>query len=105
MTERGSGRTSRQLAALPDGAWFLVAHQREATYCQGLLMEMGRPRSAIIFVTPDISEHAILGRRPPAWGVDHAYFDAARSRDAALRAHDLIWMAAGRGPVGAADTY
>lgn len=104
MTERGSGRTSRQLAALPDGSWFLVAHQREATYCQGLLMAMGRSRSAIIFVTPDISERSILGRRPPAWGVDHAYFDVAR-RDVALRAHDLIWMAAGRGPVGAADTY
>jgi len=63
-------------------------------------MASGRSRSAISFVTPDLTERAVVGRRPQVWDVDHAYFEVA-NRDRALRAYDLIWMAAGHGPGGA----
>ncbi len=99
MSDRGSGRTSSQLAALPDGAWYLVPNPAHRAHCERLLAAAGRARSALIFVTAGLSERMIWGLRPPIWDVDHAYFDVAR-RYRAQRAYDLMWMAAGRGPGG-----
>lgn len=98
MSDRGSGRTTRQLAALPDGGVYLVAHRPMASHCERLLMLAGRARSAITFVTPDLAEKAVCDRRPSAWDRDHAYFEIAR-RDRAKEAYDLLWMAAGKGPL------
>lgn len=97
MCERGTGRTTRQLAALPDGSWYLVANAREAEYCRRLLSSMGRARNSIKFATPDLAERHVLGLRPPDWDVDHAYFSVA-SRHHALRAVDVMWLAAGTPP-------
>jgi len=99
MHERGSGRTTRQLAALPDGGVYLVHTQAMVRYCQMLLQHIGRARDAIAFVTADLNERAILGRRVTAWDVDHAYFDLA-ARDRRLQAWDALELAAGRGPLG-----
>jgi hypothetical protein len=98
MSERGSGRTSRQLAALPDGGVYLVHTQAMVSYCQRLLNHIGRARDAVTFVTADLTERAIWGRRVSAWDVDHAYFDLV-PRGRGLRACDCLELAAGRGPL------
>lgn len=98
MSERGSGRTSRQLAALPDGAWYLVPHRPAASHCERLLARMGRDRRSIAFITPDISRASICGQRPSAWDVDHSFFQVA-GRSRAEEAYDLLWMASGKAPL------
>lgn len=98
MSQRGSGRTSRQLAALPDGGVYLVHTHAMVRYCQGLLQHLGRARDSITFVTADLTERAIWGRRVVAWAVDHAYFDLV-PRGRGLRAVDYLELAAGRGPI------
>lgn len=98
MTERGSGRTTSQLAALPDGGVYLVHTQKMAHYCQRLLEHIGRSRDAVTFVTADLIEQSVWGRRIIAWDVDHAYFDLV-PRGRGLKACDYLELAAGRGPL------
>lgn len=93
---RGSGRTSAQLRALPDGAIFLVAHRPMADYCRALLRHLGRDPRSITFVTAGLSRAAMFGRRVGCWGVDHAYLDVAGPRG--IEAYDTLWRAAGKGP-------
>ena len=97
MTDRGSGRTSRQLAALPDGAFYLVPHRPAASHCEMLLQEAGRSRRAIRFITATQGEASIWGAHPSAWDVDHSYHEVAGARGRVM--HDLLWMAAGKGPL------
>jgi hypothetical protein len=87
------------LAALPDGAYYLVPHRPLATHCERLLAQAGRARNAIRFVTADLRVETIMGVRPSAWGVDHSYFDIAGSRG--TRAYAALWLAAGKGPASA----
>jgi hypothetical protein len=98
MCERGSGRTTCQLAALPDGSWYLVAHRRQAEYCERLLRHIGRDPNSIKFATPDLAEAHVWGRRPTEWDIDHAYFDTVpwprRSR-----AIEAMWLASGKPPL------
>lgn len=98
MIERGSGRTTRQLAALPDGGVYLVHTRAMASYCQGLLQQIGRERNAVTFVTAGLREQDVWGRRIVAWDVDHAYFDLV-PRGRGLRACDYLELAAGKGPL------
>ncbi len=102
MIDRGSGRSSLQLAALPDGAWFLVPHQAEVRHCQRLLREMKRSPDCIVFITVDTCERAVLGRRPKAWDVDHAYRSVTGSRG--TRAFDAAYLAAGGPPLSEQPT-
>ncbi|WBO23942.1 hypothetical protein [Sphingomonas abietis] len=97
MTDRGSGRTTRQLAALPDGAFYLVPGMGVVRHCQQLLRSAGRQPRAINFVTRDM-QGTIWGARVPAWDVDHAYFEVVGSRSG-ITVYDLLWMAAGQGPL------
>ena len=85
---RGSGRTATQLAALPDGAAFLVATVAQARYCQGLLVLAGRRPDAIIFVNPENCERVMTGRRVASYAVDHAYEELTRRRG--MRARDYL---------------
>lgn len=95
--ERGSGRTTRQLAALPDGGVYLVPrHHPFVGYCKAILRHLGRSPNAITFVTSDLARQSIFGRRIAAWDVDHAYLDLTGHRG--LYAYDLLHHAAGRGP-------
>lgn len=96
MSDRGSGRTSRQLAALPDGSFYLVPNRPHASHCERLLLDMGRPRTSIRFVTAQ-DTCAMLGVRPVEWDVDHAYFEVTGRRG--LEAFDFLGMAAGKGPL------
>ncbi len=86
---RGTGRTSRQLAALPPGALYLVPSQALASYCRGLLHKMGRPLGSIIFVTP-ANFMRLEGAIVPAVDVDHAYWEATRRDPMARKAWDFI---------------
>lgn len=79
MSDRRSGRTARQLAALPDGAVFLVHSSAMASYCRGLMHDAGRTLGSIIFATPT-NFRSIAGARFPAMDVDHAFFDLAGAR-------------------------
>lgn len=74
---RCSGRTFRQLAALPDDSLFLVHSIEEARHCQRLLREMGRNPRSVKFATP-ANFHRFEGARAPHLGVDHAYWSKAR---------------------------
>lgn len=49
--QRGTGRTARQLAGLPDGSVYVVAHESEARHCEALLAESGRTSNALRFIT------------------------------------------------------
>lgn len=91
MTDRGSVRTTRQLAALPSGAFYLVPNARHAQHCRSLLVQAGRRHDDLIFVTPANAEQAIFGRRRTPWDVDHAYSEvvgrAGRDALAMMRAY------------------
>lgn len=91
MSDRGPGRTTRQLAALPDGSVYLVhSYHFARSYCWPLLARAGRcPRTAIKFATPD-NFQSFVGLRFPAGDVDHAYFALARHRARAREAYDFI---------------
>jgi hypothetical protein len=97
MSERGTGRTSRQLAALPDGAWYLVPNHAHVAHCKRLLREAGRHHSALLFVTVDACERSVWGRRPIDWDVDHAFFECVGRRG--WRAFDAVQLAAGMPPL------
>jgi hypothetical protein len=79
MSDRGSGRTARQLAALPDGAVYLVHSQQLADYCKGILRSAGRRISTVTFATPG-NFRSFEGARFTALDVDHAYFELASAR-------------------------
>lgn len=101
MSDRRSGRTTRQLDALPDGSYYLVANiARHGAHCLELLRELGRPRSAIRFVSADTNLNGLTGIRPTVWDVDHAYFEAGGHR--ARATYDFIYMAAGKPPLSQA---
>lgn len=86
---RGSGRTARQLAALPDGSIFVVPNMKMAGYCQGLLRWIGRAPTAIQFVTPQ-NYHRFEGASAPAIDVDHAYWDVTGASVRAREAVDFV---------------
>jgi hypothetical protein len=92
---RGTGRTSAQLAALPDGAFYLVHCQEMVRYCRDLLRKAGRRHDAIRFVTPS-QWRSLEGVRVNRWDVDHFYFDGA-GRDGP-RLYDMISQAAAGAP-------
>ena len=49
---RGSGRTARQLAALPDGSVYVVCHEQEVAHCKHLLRHiLGRPSDCLRLVS------------------------------------------------------
>ncbi|WP_397586669.1 hypothetical protein [Sphingobium fuliginis] len=97
MSQRGTGRTIRQLERLPDGGFFLVPNHCIRRHCQGLLRDSGRDPRSINIVTADLAERDIWGVRVKAWDVDHAYFEVAGRRG--QRAFDCLGMAAGKGPL------
>lgn len=96
MSERGSGRTTRQLAALPDGGVYLVHTQPMVDYCKRLLIHLGRKHDSLTFVTPPNVDRAARGKRIEAWDVDHAFFDLTNR---GFIAYDVLEMASGRGPL------
>lgn len=76
MTERGTGRTWAQLAALPDGSVFVVQHQADRRHAMSVLVQQGRERTAIILVLTS-DTRSDLGRvrglpRSTLYDVDHA---------------------------------
>ena len=87
MSERGTGRTWRQLAALPDGSVFLVATMPMISHGRALLRRMGRNHRSIRFVTPSTA-FLVRGLAIPSFDVDHAYYDVVGLRG--REAHDLV---------------
>ena len=76
MSDRGTGRTSRQLAALPDGGVFLVPHGAMADHCRHLLREAGRRHDAVRIVILNQRGDANRLRGVPRgipWAIDHAF--------------------------------
>lgn len=79
---RGTGRTTRQLAALPDGGVYVVAHPHLRPYVEGLLVDMGRDPSAVRVLPATTAAERLKGvpvGTPIA--VDHYVWEAARERD------------------------
>lgn len=76
-SERGTGRTYRQLEQLPDGSRFLVHHLAMVDHCHTLMERMNRDPKAISYhivrVTRDI-DNAIRGTSVP-FDMDHATRD------------------------------
>lgn len=93
MSDRGSGRTTRQLAALPDGALYLVPHQPMARYCGHLLEAAGRKHDAVRIIAigdAGLAERRLRGtRRGTVWDIDHAFLEAGGSYEA-IRVARLI---------------
>lgn len=85
---RQSGRTYRQLEALPEGAIFLVHSMAFAGYCRNLLRKMGRSYRSIRFATPN-NFRVFEGARAPAFAVDHAFWEIASAARAA-EARDFL---------------
>ncbi len=71
---RGSRRTWRQLAELPDGAIYLVPNERMAGHCRQLLRNMGRDPRVVRFATIE-NFHRFVGARAPAFDRDHVFDD------------------------------
>jgi len=68
--ERGSGRTSRQILALPEGGIF-VCNTEQRRYAVDLARHLGR--KDVLIVTPSwILEQRFMGIRAPAVVCDHA---------------------------------
>lgn len=90
---RGTGRTTRQLAGLPDGGVYVVAHQPSTQHCKALLVDvLGRRSDAVRFVTLEQVRHSALrglSRTTPI-DVDHHAWHVARcdERQAVLMAAD-----------------
>jgi len=90
MSERGSGRTSRQLAALPDGGVFIVPHGAMADHCRHLLKEADRRPDAVRLVIVNQLGDADRLRGTPRgtpWAIDHG-FSAGASRRGRQEAED-----------------
>ena len=83
MTERRSGRTTRHIAALPDGSIYVVLHGDERRYVRDLLRHLGRDLDTIKLVTvDDVERGALRGlRRETIMAVDHAVWDEGGYRD------------------------
>ena len=80
MVERSSGQTSRQLAALPDEALYLVPHRGLADHCRRVLLAAGRKPTAIKLVVLEQMGDADRLRgtqRGTPWDIDHAFFSIA----------------------------
>jgi len=88
---RHSGRTWRQLQALPDGSIFLVPNEKLASYCRNQLRRMGRQPRSIRFATPENFRY-YTGAVVPAADVDHAYWDCTRGSCRAHEAWDFIQL-------------
>lgn len=87
MPERRTGMTSRQLAALPDGAVFIVAHGPMACHCRHLLRESGRRHDAlrlVIVADPQDVDRLRGTRRGTPWDIDHAFHAVAGRRGKVL---------------------
>ncbi|TXH10359.1 MAG: hypothetical protein E6R03_15605 [Hyphomicrobiaceae bacterium] len=77
MTERGTGRTWAQLAALPDGSVFVVDGQRERRHAMQILLQQGRDERNAVFILLVSDTRSDLGRarglpRSTLYDVDHA---------------------------------
>lgn len=78
--ERGNGLTSRQLADLPDGGIFIVAHAGMADHCRRLLQRAGRAHNAvklIVISSPHDTDRLNGIRRGTPWAIDHAFYECA----------------------------
>jgi hypothetical protein len=74
LSDRCTGRTSRQLKALPDGSIYIVRDEYEKRHCLRLIRYMGRRQDAIrIVCTSDCRGPEKLRRFPHStlWDIDH----------------------------------
>ena len=85
--DRGTGRTTRQLAALAGGAIFLVPTQILQAYCRRLLRQAGQ-EGRVRVVSPE-GVHLLQGLAVSTpWAVDHSFFELANEE--AVAAYRLM---------------
>lgn len=76
MSARGTARTTAALAALPDGAVFVVAFRQEKDVCRRILASLGREPSCIKLVPLSDIARALRGLpRATVLDVDHFCYD------------------------------
>lgn len=87
----GSGTTTAQLRALPDGAIYVVPFRAHIEYCKRLLHHLGRDSEAVVFVTLDELECHRPRSRATTLAIDHSIWDW---RISSQRQRDLLkrWM-------------
>lgn len=88
-SDRGTGRTTRQLEAAPDEFWFVVGHSGQRDYVEWL-RRAHVPDKKIRIVTPDTLEHRMIGSLLPVV-VDHAAWPALT-----MRHHEFLFHHAAR---------
>lgn len=75
--ERGSGRTTRLINALPQDAAYVVHSEGVRDYLENYLKQIDR--SDITVVTPDNLEYALTGRTSA--GIDHFVIESCALKD------------------------
>lgn len=71
-TERGSGRTTKQLLGLSEGAFFVCAHDRHAIHTRRLADHLGRRDIRVVTVAECISLRKFQGLPNFRFDIDHA---------------------------------
>ena len=76
MCQRNSGRTARQLEALPDGSIYVVSGYPMLRHCQYLLFEAGRSPDALrLVILGELRRRAIGFPRSTYFDIDHEIYD------------------------------
>lgn len=89
-----TGRTTRQLQALPDGSIFIVTHSAQRDYCRHLLIDAGRRHDCLRIVTLEEMRHgAVLQGLPRTTilDVDHFCWESGMLFGE-MRAHLSQWQ-------------
>jgi hypothetical protein len=96
MADRRSGRTSKALAALPDGSIYIVTHEAQRRHCQRLMQDAGRRQQALHIVTLDEMRRGDKLRglpRTTVLDVDHFVFESGMcSAGSEMREHLRMWQ-------------